>query len=171
MISWSPIHERFFHRNSNSMEMPFCSRPKCNQVTAIRFCTWRDSCAVVVCTKFCKDIIPYNGVTLKTSFHQIWITTEQANSEGFDSCDWPCNLTQIGFKSSIFQPVWPRNLMDDLKKNRTPHLYYTKLCVSFQNHQWIQTGVTVRKRLIRVKIGDFFCPVWPWNFTDDLEKQ
>ena len=30
---------------------------------------------------------------------------EQGKSEGFDSCDRPSNLTQIGFKSSIFQPV------------------------------------------------------------------
>ena len=30
---------------------------------------------------------------------------QQGKSEGFDSCDWPSNLTQIGFKSSIFQPV------------------------------------------------------------------
>ena len=31
-----------------------------------------------------------------------------------------------------------------------------KLCASFQSHRWIQTGVTVRKRSIRVKICDFF---------------
>ena len=30
--------------------------------------------------------------------------TETRQSEGFDSCDRPSNLTQIGFKSSIFQP-------------------------------------------------------------------
>ena len=58
-----------------------------------------------------------------------------------------------------------------LKTNRAPLLYYIKLCVSFQSHGWIQTGVTVRKRSIRVKICDFFCPVWPWNLKDDLEKQ
>ena len=33
------------------------------------------------------------------------ISNEQGKSEGFDSCDQPSNLTQIGFKSSIFQPV------------------------------------------------------------------
>ena len=38
---------------------------------------------------------------------------EQGKAEGFDSCDRPSNLTQIGFKSSIFQPVWHWNLMDD----------------------------------------------------------
>ena len=45
-----------------------------------------------------------------------WSNPEQGKSEGFDSCDQPSNLTQIGFKSSIFQPVWPWNLMDDPKK-------------------------------------------------------
>ena len=41
---------------------------------------------------------------------------KQGKSEGFDSCDRPSNLTQIGFESSIFQPMWPRNLMDDPEK-------------------------------------------------------
>ena len=41
---------------------------------------------------------------------------EQGKSEGFDSCDRPSNLAQIWSKSSIFEPVWPWNLMDDLKK-------------------------------------------------------
>ena len=57
-----------------------------------------------------------------------------------------------------------------LKNNKAPLLYYIKLCASFQIHRWIQTGVTVRKCSIWVKIGDFFCPAWPWNLTDDLEN-
>ena len=80
----------------------------------------------------------------------------QGKSEGFDSCDQPSNLTQIGFKSSL--------------KNRASLLYYIKLCASFQIHWWIQTGVTVWKRSIRVKIG-VSCPMWHKNFIDDLEKQ
>ena len=51
------------------------------------------------------------------------------------------------------------------------HLCYFKLCASFRSHWWIQTGITVRKRPIWVKIDDFFLAVWPWNLTDDLEKQ
>ena len=47
-------------------------------------------------------------------------------------------------------------------------LCYFKLCVSFYSHRWIQTGVTVQTCLIWVKIGDFFCPVWSSNLTDDL---
>ena len=45
-----------------------------------------------------------------------------------------------------------------LKNNRTPLLCYFKLCASFGSHWWIKTGDTVRKRSIRVKIGDFFVP-------------
>ena len=43
-----------------------------------------------------------------------------------------------------------------LKNNRAPLLCYFKLCASFRSHWWIQTGVTVRKRPIWVKIDDFF---------------
>ena len=111
-----------------------------------------------------------------------------------------------------------------LKNNRAPLLCCFKLCASFHSHQLMQTKVTVQKRLVRVKIGNFlsrvalkfdgwpletighlfyatssfvhhfkvigefklelqtgnapfgsksaiFCPVWPWNLMDDLEKQ
>ena len=52
--------------------------------------------------------------------------------------------------------------------NRACLLYYIKLCASFQIHRWIQTGVTVEKRSIWVKIG-FFSRVtlkfdgWTWK--------
>ena len=55
--------------------------------------------------------------------------------------------------------------------NGTPFLHYIKLCASFQIHSWIQTGVTVWKHSIQVKIGDFVCPMSAWNFMDDLGKQ
>ena len=43
-----------------------------------------------------------------------------------------------------------------LKNNRAPFLWYFKLCASFHSNWWIQTGVTVRKRPIWVKMDDFF---------------
>ena len=46
-----------------------------------------------------------------------------------------------------------------LKNNRAPLLYYIKLCASFQIHRWIQIGITVRKRSIWVKIGNFLSRV------------
>ena len=53
------------------------------------------------------------------------------------------------------------------KNNRAPLLCYFKLFASFRSHWWIQTGVTVRKRLIWVNIDAFLSRVtlkfdgWP----------
>ena len=61
-----------------------------------------------------------------------------------------------------------------LENNRAPLLYYIKLCASFQIHRWSQTWVTVRKRSIRVKIGDFLSCVtskfdgWAWKTIGHL---
>ena len=61
-----------------------------------------------------------------------------------------------------------------LGHNRAPLLYYIKRCASFQIHQWIQIGVTVRKRSIWVKIGNFLSRVtlkfygWPWKTIEHL---
>ena len=48
------------------------------------------------------------------------------------------------------------------------HLFY--IALRFQSHRWIQTGITVRKRSIRLKIGDFLGVVWPWNLTDAFKN-
>ena len=66
------------------------------------------------------------------------------------------------------------NLMNDLKNNKALLLYYIKLCASFQIHRWIQTGVTVRKYSIQVRIADFLSCVtlkfygWPWKTIGHL---
>ena len=58
-----------------------------------------------------------------------------------------------------------------LKNNRAPLLGSIKLCASFHDHIWIQTGVAVQKRAIWVKIDGFFSRVtlkfdlWPWSFA------
>ena len=99
---------------------------------------------------------------------------EQGKSEGFDSCDRSSNLTQIGFKSSIFSPCDLEIWWMTPKNNRAPLLCYFKLCAPFRSHWWIQTGVTVRKRLIWVKIDDFFSRVtlqfdgWAWKIIGHL---
>ena len=61
-----------------------------------------------------------------------------------------------------------------LKNNRALLLFYVKLCASFQIHRWIQTGVKVRKRWIRVEIGDILSRVTlkfdgqPWKMIRHL---
>ena len=81
------------------------------------------------------------------------------------------NLTEIGFKSSIFLPVWSWNLMDNPENNRAHLLCYFKLCAAFLSDWWIQTGVTVRKRPIWVKIDDFWEPrdleIWHMTLKND----
>ena len=68
---------------------------------------------------------------------------------------------QFGSKSAIlFVPydfeIWRMTL----KNNRVPLLcYFFKLCASLRSHLWIQTGVTVRRRTIWVKIDDFLSRV------------
>ena len=54
-----------------------------------------------------------------------------------------------------------------LKNNRASLLCYFKLCASFRSHWWIQTGVTVRKHPIWVKIDDLFepCDLQTWPMT------
>ena len=54
----------------------------------------------------------------------------QGKSEGFNSCYRPSNLSQILFKSSIFWPVWPWNMMHDLEKQwGTSSVQHQALCV------------------------------------------
>ena len=66
---------------------------------------------------------------LQHSCDTIWI--KQGKSEGFDSCDRPSNLTHIGFKSSIFQPVWPWKF-DGWPPKTIGHLFYATS--SFLHH-------------------------------------
>ena len=55
---------------------------------------------------------------------------------------------RFGSKSTIFLAVWPWRIWRmTLKNNRAPLLSNIKLYASFHHHMWIQTGVTVRKRI------------------------
>ena len=63
---------------------------------------------------------------------------------------------QFGSKSAIFfAPCDLEIQWMTLKNNMDPLLFYITLFASFQSHRWIQTKVTVRKRSIRAKMGDF----------------
>ena len=90
-----------------------------------------------------------NGVTVRK--RQIWVK--------IDDFFVPCDLE-----------IWRMTL----KYNRAPLLCYFKLSASFHSHLWIQNGVTVWKRSIWVKIGDFLSCVtfkfdgWPWKTIGHL---
>ena len=75
---------------------------------------------------------------------------------------------QFGSKLVIFfVPGDFENWRMNLKNNRTPLLYYSKLCASFQIHWWSQTWVTAWKRSSPVQIGIFFvlCDLENWRMT------
>ena len=67
-----PIWWTIFHCNSNSMLKSFCSSSSCGEVIAMNSCIRHGRCVVVVCTKFCSDVKPYNRVTLNL----FWIMME-----------------------------------------------------------------------------------------------
>ena len=172
ILRYSYIHIRYIyisisvHRNYNYdvvLRFMWCMK---SYEMIMRYITWDNSSSIswydiyhVVVRLLCF------WINKQTSWRQ------QGKSEGFESCDRPSNLTQIGFKSSINEPMWPWNLMSDLENNEAPFLHYIELCASFKIHRWNQTEVRVRKRTIRVKNRDFFWPSWPWNLMDDLDKQ
>ena len=53
-----------------------------------------------------------------------------------------------------------------LKNNRAPLLSVNKLYALFHHHMWIQTGVTVRKRLSWVvTFVTLTFDLWPWPFA------
>ena len=111
-------------------------------------------------------IIPVNLMMI-----QWWEHSEQGKSEGFDSCNGLTNLTPIGFKSSIFQPMWPWNLMDDLEKQKgTSRILYQALCI-ISNPSVSSNWSYNRENTQFVSKLVIFCPVWPWNLMDDLGKQ
>ena len=149
---------------------------------------------------------------------------EQGKSEGLIAATGLVMLLKLDSNRRLFSPRDLKILWIISKNDRATLLHHIQLCASFQTHQLIHTGVTVRKRSIRVKMGAFFvpcdleiwwmtlinnrapllccdklcasfkdicefkldlpsgntqfgsksanfCPVWPWNLTDDLEKQ
>ena len=113
-------------------------------------------CYLNLCASFHSHLWNWNEVTVRK--HQIWVKI-----------------------SNFFVPHDLEILQMTFKNNRVPLICYFKLCASLHSYLWIQNGVTVRKRSIWVKIGDFLSCVtlkfngWPWktigHLLYDLEKQ
>ena len=73
------------------------------------------------------------------------------------------NLGQIQrFLAPCDLEIWRMTL----KNNREPLLSNIKLYISFHHHKWIQTGVTVRKRLSWVVTSvTLTFDLWRWPFA------
>ena len=91
----------------------------------------------------------------------------KANLRDVIAATGPVILLKLDSNRWFFSPCDLEIWWMTSKNYRAPLLHYIKLCASSQTPRWIQTGVTVRKR----SKSAIFCPVWPWNSMDDLEKQ
>ena len=91
----------------------------------------------------------------------------QGKSEGFGSCDWPSKLNQIGLKSSINQPMWPWNLMNDIEKLQgASSILHQTLCII--SIPLVYSNWSYSPEMLNwVKIDDF-CPAWPWKIIGRL---
>ena len=109
-------------------------------------------CCFKLCASFHSHWWIQTGVIVRK--RPMWVKT--------DDFFWPCDLK-----------IWRTTFK--LKNNsRVPFLCCFKLCASFHSHWWIQTGVTVQKRSIWVKIDYFFSRVtlkfdrWLWKTIGHL---
>ena len=106
----------------------------------------------------------YKGETILDSCGTILSITNKANLRNLIAATGLVILLKLNSNCRFFS----------LCHLEIPLQYYIKLCASFQIHQWIQTEVTVRKRSIRVTIGNFFSRVtlkfewWLWKTTGHL---
>ena len=156
---------------------------------------------------------------------RIFVKSQQDKSEGFDSCDWPSNLSEIRFNRRFFSvrvtltfDGWPPKIIGHLFYTSSNSVHHFKAigesklelqsgnvqfgpksvivlsCVTLQFDGWSWKTIG---HLFYVKwsfahhfkaIGEFelelqsgnaqfgsksaiYCPVWPWNLTDDPGKQ
>ena len=98
-----------------------------------------------------------SNVELYASFHHhVWIQT------GVTVRNPPIWVKiDIFFKPCDVEIWWMT-----LKNNRAPLLSNIKLYAPFHHHMWIQTGVTVRKRLSWVVTSVILTfDLWPWTFA------
>ena len=65
---WGPFHQRWFHRNSNSVEISCCSHPCCSELIVMKLCTLHHSCAIAACAISSSDPVLYTMELHKNLF-------------------------------------------------------------------------------------------------------
>ena len=95
------------------------------------------------------------------------VSTNKANLRDLIAATGLVILLKLDSNHKFFSPCYFEIWWMTPKNNWAPLLCYLKLFASFRSHWWIQTGVKVRKRLIWVKMDNFFSRVtlkfdgWP----------
>ena len=104
-----------------------------------------------------------------------WMTLNKANLRDLIAAIGLVILLKLDSNRRFFSPCDLEIWWITSKNYRAPLRHHIKLCAVSQTLRWIQTGVTVRKRSIRVKIGNFLsvpCDLeidgWPWKTIGHL---
>ena len=106
-------------------------------------------------------------LVLTTRLEQRHISPNKANLRDLIAATGLVILLKLDLNRRFFSPCDLEIWWMTQKNNRAPLLCYFKLFASFHSHWWIQTGVTVCKRLIWVNIDAFLSRVtlkfdgWP----------
>ena len=100
-----------------------------------------------------KKVFPANLIIWNI---HIIVTGNKANLRDLIAATGLVILHKLDSNRRFFSPCYLEILWMTPKNNRASLRCYFKLCASFRSHWCIQTGVTVWKRLIWVKIDDFF---------------
>ena len=106
---------------------------------------------------------------------EIWrMTLKKANLRDLIAATGLVILLKLDLNRRFFSPCDLEIWWMTQKNNRAPLLCHFKLFALFRSHWWIQTGVTVRKHLIWVKIDTFLSRVslkfdeWPSKIIGHL---
>ena len=82
------------------------------------------------------------------------------------NCSYSPETPNLGQDRRFLEPCDLEIRWMTLKNNRAPLLSTIKLYASFHHHMWIQSGVTVRKRLCWVMTYvTLTFDLWPWPFA------
>ena len=103
--------------------------------------------------------LKFDGRPWKTIGHHFYATSSFVNhfkAIGEFKLEWQSGNAQFGSKSAIFVPCDFEIWWMTSKNNRAPLLCQSKIWASFHSHLLNQTGVTVWKIPIWVKINHFF---------------
>ena len=174
-------------------------RPKMLSAMQILTAISKHSCVYLHCKAVSKAARLCRGspvIISKPSVNSNWIYSPETLNLGqnhrffvpgdLEICNWHCNkanlrdliaatglviLLKLDLNRRFFSPCDLEIWWMTPKNNRAPLLCYFKLFASFRSHWWIQTGVTVWKRLIWVKIDAFFLPcdleIWRMTFKNN----
>ena len=142
-------------------------------------------CYFKLCASFRSHWWNQTGVTVQnaqfgsnlTLFRAVWPWNlmddlEQGKSEGFESCYWPIvrkrpiwfKIVDVLYRVTLKFDGWPWKMIGHL---------------SFAVSSFVQHFIVIGEFKLELQSGNaqfasnsmIFRAVWPWNLTDDLEKQ